>query len=211
MIVQSSTLAFANTSVLQSSTRSGPDLAPILQLHRGKDSYVTFHSKEPGEGFKNLRAVRVSHLSHVFPSILDELQRDALFSINGFWHWDLKSKDAIPVTYATQARRLEHVRYLNAAYCDLDFYNKGLDFWGAFAEVARMVDSGLLPPPSMVLRGRCLWIFWLLHNPENGEPPRAWASNVALFQEPLVNGFPPRTLPSSVVHCLLTRPTRWVS
>ena len=89
------------------------------------------------------------------------------------------------------------LRWLNAAYVDIDCYTKGLDVGAALGAIISLQDAGKIPPASMFIRsGRGLWALWLLQdvkNPANGAavihgqrhepqtPQRASARALALY------------------------------
>ena len=84
---------------------------------------------------------------------------------------------------ASEARDSANLRYLCAAYSDLDFYNVGLDFGTAFATVLRYQDEGVIPPVSLILRsGRGMWLLWFLHDRKNpDQPQRAFSEKQGLY------------------------------
>jgi hypothetical protein len=95
------------------------------------------------------------------------------------------------------AHRNATLRWLNAAYCDLDCYKVGLDIGDAIGAVISMAERGELPWPSLFARsGRGVWVFWHLvdaQNPTDGEatiqgathrpgtPQRAWPRAMRLY------------------------------
>lgn len=89
------------------------------------------------------------------------------------------------------------LRWLNAAYVDLDCYKLGFSVGDTIGALIDMQDAGTLPPFSILARsGRGVWAFWLLldpKNPKEGEqlvyeqphtpltPARATANAIALY------------------------------
>jgi len=145
----------------------------ITALHRGGDSYVTFHRKSREEGrFENLFSIRADHLRSELPRRLDQLCRNSYFSINGLWHPVLKHPSEVPVIAGVHSRKVADVRFINAAYVDIDCYKKGFSIKSVLAKVGGLIENGSLPPPSFGLCGHGLWLFWLLHDDkEPASPP----------------------------------------
>jgi hypothetical protein len=60
------------------------------------------------------------------------------------------------------------LRWLNAAYVDLDCYKLGFSVGDTIGALIDMQDAGTLPPVSVLARsGRGVWAFWLLLDPKN--------------------------------------------
>lgn len=142
----------------------GPDAKAILELHRGLDAYVRFFRKLPGTGGGSLtpfQSVRVGDLEAWFPQFIEDLWNDSYMSINSFWR-----------AGTTQTRDL---RYLNAAYADLDAYDLGEG--AAFEAIQKMQDAKIIPPASILGRsGRGLWCFWMLRDSvDETQPVHAFA------------------------------------
>jgi|694.fasta_scaffold57123_7 hypothetical protein len=56
------------------------------------------------------------------------------------------------------------LRWLNAAYVDLDIYDRGISQGEAFKRIIDMMDAKKIPPVSWVKNsGQGLWLFWALH------------------------------------------------
>lgn len=157
-----------------------PDVLAILEIHRHRDGVVTFHrkGKQPGQ-FENLFGVRAKDLPKMFSGFSEALDCDSYFSINAFWHPDQKSE----FLSATEARQPGKVRFLCAAYTDLDIRNVELDFGTAFATALKYQDEGVIPPASLIVRsGRGMWLLWLLNDAKNpGQPPRAFPEKLRLY------------------------------
>ena len=157
-----------------------PDVLAILEIHRHRDGVVTFHrkGKQPGQ-FENLFGIRAKDLPERFSGLREALNCDSYFSINAFWHPDQKSE----WLSATEARQSGRLRFLCAAYTDLDIHNVELNFGTALAKVLEYQDEGVIPPASLIVRsGRGMWLLWLLHDPKNpGQPPRAFPEKLRLY------------------------------
>jgi hypothetical protein len=69
-----------------------------------------------------------------------------------------------PDTFGLSPKR--HLRSLNAAYSDVDFYKaeEDLNFEQALSAVHRLVRGEMLPPPSIIVdSGRGAYLLWRLH------------------------------------------------
>ena len=157
-----------------------PEAPPLLAIHRHKDGVVTFHRKgeDPGT-FENLYGIRPKDLPDLFPTFREALDRDSYFSINAFWHRE-KKKRLLPATEARQPNRL---RYLCAAYTDLDIHNLQLDFGTALAAIVKRQDENVIPPASVIVRsGRGMWLLWFLHDARvPDQPPGAFPEKLRLY------------------------------
>jgi len=157
----------------------GSQLRPVQELHRHKDGVVTFHRKTADDRFENVCAIRAEYLESLFPKYRKLLEADAYFSLNAFWDTDTRPRRLS----ALRLRRHERLRYLCAAYVDLDIYNKGLDFRKALREVIAKTKAGSIPPPSAVLNsGRGMWLLWFLRDKKMpGTPVRAFPEKIRLY------------------------------
>ena len=166
---------------------NGPTVEPILSIHRGDDSYVTFHKMQDVivEGKKKKQVlrdccVRVESLRDVFPQFVAEFApddgTDSYFSINGFFRpgsglwW---KSVGLPRANRTKG----NLRYLNAAFCDIDGYNLGLDFGAVVGRLISLQDAGIIPPVSIYGRsGQGAWAVWkLIDERGSHRPPTAHA------------------------------------
>jgi hypothetical protein len=157
----------------------GPDLDPILNLHRADDGYVTFHVFRDGE-LKSDCSVRRGKLANLFPEFRDELQRDGYFSVNAFW------APGRGVGLAGQPKALRNsrsARYLNAAFVDIDAHDREFDFGEMVGKVISLADKNVIPTPSIFVRsGRGLWLMWLLVDKQDSElPPVAHSARLLLW------------------------------
>jgi hypothetical protein len=172
---------------------SGPTVEPILSIHRGADSFVTFHKMQDViiEGKKKKQVlrdccVRVESLRDVFPQFVAEFAADdgtdSYFSINGFFRpgtglwW--KS-----VGQPRAFRKKTNVRYLNGAFCDIDGYNVGLDFGAVVGRLISLQDARVIPPVSIYGRsGKGAWAVWkLVDERDRHVPPTAHAHRIVLW------------------------------
>jgi hypothetical protein len=174
--------------VLPGPEPSGPELAPIAAIHRHEDGVITFHRKIR-DRFENLWGIRANDLDSMFPQFREQLERDAYFSVNAFWSPEKGRKHYLP---AARIRKTKNLRYLCAAYTDLDFYKIGQemgveleadDFGAIFGMIIRYQDKGKIPPASIIARsGRGMWLVWLLNDAENPKlPQRAWPEKQRLY------------------------------
>ena len=91
-----------------------------------------------------------------------ETLRDSLVSINASF-CTLGQRPEVP--YGRPLHRLSILKYLNAVYADLDYYDLGLQRWEVIAEVARLESEGILPPHSLTIdTEHGMWLFWMLHD-----------------------------------------------
>jgi hypothetical protein len=173
----------------------GPTCDPILAIHRGKDSYVTFHllrdkAEDDGTVKKVMHsdgAVRVEHLANMFPQFRTELELDSYFSINGFYkHAGFKAQGALRriggLPHAL--RNFKTARYLNGLYCDVDCYKLGVEPGVVVGRMVVMQDRGIIPPISVIVRsGQGCWALWLLiDSRESTMPPTAHAHRQLLHE-----------------------------
>lgn len=154
-----------NTSAAQ------PAIAPILALHRHDDGYIAFAvARDAGEDFRPLISIRRDELARYFPEFREELLKDAYVSINAGWRTRRHGSDGAACGYPLH--RTDRLRYLCAAYADLDYYRLGLDFGQALGQIVTMQETGYLPRASMIVKsGRGMWLLYLLH--DHRDPTRA--------------------------------------
>ncbi len=157
----------------------GPDWHPIRAIHRHSDGVITFHRKDAAGEFENLFGISSKYLEGMFPEIAEQLECDSYFSINAFYDPE-KRRHYIP---ATQARRSDNLRYLTAAFADVDSHKLGLDFGTAFGMILSAQEEGEILPPSIIVRsGRGIWLFWLLSDHRDPELPcRAFPEKVRVY------------------------------
>jgi len=117
-----------------------PDARPILEIHRGKDGYIIFARLDDGKWHEWSQPVQT--LAEMFPEFAADLVENSFFSINTFWHPRRKSDD---------------VRWLNAAFVDIDC--KGPDDLGTrLGAIIAKADKAEIPKPSFIVIQR----YWIL-------------------------------------------------
>lgn len=163
----------------------GFDVAPVLALHRDRESYIHM-IWEPGAGSSidlgGKRPVDGPGIRYGFlrppaegegwlPGLLPQLDRQAFFSLSGY----------------AKAARAEawNLRRLNAAWVDCD--TELLDFGESMNALIHLEDAGVLPLASAFVRtgGRGAWALWLLEERDGddaGLPPSARQGNRTLHR-----------------------------
>lgn len=156
----------------------GPDLAPILRIHREHDGFVTFHRKATDGAWSDLVAVRATDLATMFPAFSAALAADSYFSINAFYRSG-RGPEQVP-GFPPPLRQGGAVRWITSCFADLDIYNNpALTVGSVVGTLIDWQDAGKLPPASMLMRsGRGVWAFWFLRNDDArydlAGPVRAW-------------------------------------
>jgi hypothetical protein len=144
----------------------GPELGPIMALHRHQDGYISFAvARDEGNDkyFKPLVAIRRDELAQYFPEFRDQLLKDSYVSINAGWRLLRNGPDG--PAYGHPMHRTDRLRYLCAAYADLDYYRLRMTFGHALGKVVDMQDAGELPKASIIVKsGRGMWLIYLLHD-----------------------------------------------
>lgn len=159
----------------------GPSPVVMDMLHRGmSDSYVPFARKVDGD-WQAVGSVPAHQLRGMFRDavVADALATDSYFGLHGMYRaGSYRTKHTLPQLLPS-VRNVDSVRYLTCCHVDLDAYNHGLDVHGAYAAVMRLVDAGLVPPPSVFLLSRGVWALWHLHDKLNPkEPLRTYPDSV---------------------------------
>lgn len=147
-----------------------------------------FHGQE---NYEQLCNVPVDELRGWFPVLVDQLQEDSFFSVNGVM--TPKKSDG------RYARMSEHVpklpradrrypRWICACYADLDCYKtkngQALTEGQVIGALFDMQRSGQLPAFAMLtLSGRGVWAFWFLRSEEGAGPVRYSASVDDLYRK----------------------------
>lgn len=185
-----------------------PESMPIIELHRGKDGFVTFGRKptledsQKGKSLENLFAIRADDLKDMFPVIRDWLISDSYFSVNGMYRTAFYKHK--PTGLWGPNRRESNLRYLNACYVDLDVgrsdsseTSQQQTWQETVAHVIQLMDRGILPQASIIARsGRGLYLFWLLIDTRNpafpakrcqdgyapGTPQRSYPEKISLYK-----------------------------
>lgn len=148
------------------------DISAIQRMHGNHDGTVVFRTTE-----RTIGSIPCRELDQLLPQFVHLLTKDAYFSVCGFFEAKYIKEDSRVVglngTRIPQAVwGRNHLRWLTAAWVDLDCYNAGITVGRAIGAVVDIVDQGSVPPPSLYVdSGRGLWVFWLLR--EQGHPIRA--------------------------------------
>lgn len=153
--------------------RPGPQLEPILELHRAPGAYVTFHRIANGR-FENLAALKREDLQSIFPSMRQELERDSYYSLNSFCRPGFGKREIAPgLTVSLPCRRKDVLSHLNAVWLDADYYKAGIqDFGDAYARLWRLQAAREIPTASLIVdSGRGLWALWKLCDPDRPDMP----------------------------------------
>ena len=159
-----------------------PYSAPIELLHRGNDGWIAFARIDQKNGkWENLYSVEAYQLPSLFESFLEDLETDSYFSVNSFIHPGRKQNPHH--AFLPQAKRgNDKVKYINAAFVDLDYYKQGFELYEIMASILRAQSQCVLPPASFFAdSGRGLWAFWLLIDPETQKGVRAFDKNKLLW------------------------------
>jgi hypothetical protein len=146
-------------------------IAPILALHRHDDGYIAFAvARDGGDDFRPLISIRRDELARYFPEFREQLLKDSYVSINAGWR--LRRQGSDRAAYGYPLHRADRLRYLCAAYADLDYYRLGVDFGQALGQIVTMQETGYLPRASIIVKsGRGMWLLYLLH--DQRDPSRA--------------------------------------
>ena len=157
---------------------TAPYVQPISLIHRGQDSYVSFHRKQ-GDLFQDLCSVRTSDLRTMFPQFAEDLERDSYFSINSFFRTGFGKSRILPNLKNTY-RANDGARYLNACYVDIDCHDGPIDFGALFGKIITAQEKKQIPPASLIARsGRGLWLFFLLvDGTDSSIPQRAFPEKI---------------------------------
>lgn len=173
-------LAPANTFI----TPASPDFRPIMLLHRRHDGYISLHRKR-GEQFENLCSVPANMLDGLWGQVAAELDEDSYFSVNGFFCGGrspstLFDLDGVALPRAVRSRNT--VRWLTAAFVDIDCHKLGIDVATVIGALVDAQDRGVTPPASLITRsGRGVWLFWFLKHDRGEGPVRAWDEKLELW------------------------------
>ena len=124
-------------------------LAPLKIIHR-HDGYISFHA---GSQLKLVGALKPQELDTMFPALLEQLTRDAYYSING-----LRRK----------WRNAKLVSHINACWVEVDYHDATDPQQAArmgLLNIHAMIAHGTLPEPSVIVNsGRGFWVFWCLRD-----------------------------------------------
>ena len=163
-----------------------PDWTAIDLIHRGNDGVITFHTNDGGK-WKDLCSMPANCLRQLFPQLTPDLERDSFVSINAFspvkHGRDSDYLDEQGKPLPLPRRRKEWVRYITAAFADIDCYKVGASVGTIVGEVINAQDAGLILPPSIILRsGYGVWLLWLLAG-KNGKLYGGFPDKLAAFEK----------------------------
>ena len=159
---------------------SRPYVDPIEWIHRGNDGWIPFTRMVDGK-WQELYSAPAMRLPSLFDGIADDLDRDSYFGIHSMIHPGAKNNPRHP-SLPKALRKADKVKYLNAAWVDLDFYKLDMELHEVIAMVILSQQQGVIPPASLFAdSGRGLWMIWLLHDPDTGHGPRAWPDKKVLW------------------------------
>jgi hypothetical protein len=163
---------------------AAPDIQPIQLIHRGEDGQVPLYRKDntaSGTEWVDLGAVSTGELGAKLHSFSGHIGLDTYFSINTTFRPGFGVNTATNLPYSN--RKKTNLRFLNAVYADLDCHDKAFNPATVLEAVFQMVQAGILPMPSIVVRsGRGLWLLWLLVDEKDiHQPQRAWPEKIELY------------------------------
>ena len=139
------------------------DLSPIKVLHR-HNGYISFAAKSD-DIFCPRFAIRADALDSIFPEFRKPLFKESFLSINAAYCLERGNRTAL---IGRPRHRTDTLRYLCACYCDIDYYNRGLEFNQVFSTVMDLCRDGILPWASFIVdSGHGMWALWLLHDPQD--------------------------------------------
>lgn len=188
---------------LAADASSGPQVHPILAIHRAEDGFIGFVRKPTAPvldrhgklvQFENLFSMRVGELDWCFPTMRDWLWDDSYFTVNSMFRGaPYQHSAASKATGLPDVMRKEtDLRYLTACYVDLDVGRddsdrpeQRLSWRDATAAVGKLMDEGVLPQASIFARsGRGVYCFWLLRDPKNPVLPHpGWRNQLPIYKE----------------------------
>lgn len=161
-----------------------PDMKPIVMLHRNHDGFVSFHRKDENGDHQDLFSVPAKTLDGIFPQLSPLLEKDAYFSVNGFWRdGHGRARNAPEGTSLGRAHRdSKDIRWLTCCFADIDCHSLGIEVGTAIGQIINAQDQGLIPPASMLTRsGRGVWAFWFLADSDGSGLQRARPEKVQLW------------------------------
>jgi hypothetical protein len=164
-----------------------PDPQLIDVLHRGNDGHITFTDRNALGQFQSLFSVRAKRMLEVFPEFIERhIDADAFYTINSMWMSprELATPSRHEPKLSMPKRSNKRLRWLTAAYVDLDCHKLGIKVGTIIGACINMQDSGIIPPASVFVRsGRGVWLFWLLHDDEAPDAPvRAWEETISTYR-----------------------------
>lgn len=168
---------------------TGPDVRPIIELHRGNDGYVAFQRKRVDGTFERVCSVRASELDQLFPEfIAPHVDEESYFTINASFirPRDLAQRSELIPELPKARWGSSMLRYLTTCYIDLDCYKMDLTVGQCLGWCVDAQDRGVFPPVSLYMRsGKGLWAFWMLHEDNDEDtrnPVRAWPEKISTYR-----------------------------
>jgi hypothetical protein len=130
----------------------------IEMLHRAGSGGLTLHAKECDENWKDLANIDLDEGLGIARAILGERAADVYVSINTF--------------HAGKKRSSRNVKYINAAYADLDCHKMGMSPDEASSAIAKLIADGTLPQHHIEVRsGQGIWLLYLLADEHDTSMP----------------------------------------
>ena len=145
-----------------------PDAAMIELIHRGHDRFISIHRKDESGELRNVCSIPARCLPGLFGQMVDLLDAESFFSINGMYRgapWQNKhglvDNEGKPLPDANRTRK--DARWITSCYADIDCRKLGIEVGDAIGAVIKAQDRKLLPPASIIMRsGNGIWLFWLV-------------------------------------------------
>ncbi len=118
----------------------------IHSIHRWNDGNIAFMRKANGK-VVNVGSFHVNELKSYFPQLLSYIFEDGYFTVNSMFA-------AAPYTdrrtgFPGVLRKEKHIRFLTAAYVDLDTYRIKMNWRDGASLAGQMMDAGIIPNASV--------------------------------------------------------------
>lgn len=164
-----------------------PDPQLIDVLHRGNDGHISFTDRNALGQFQSLFSCRAKGILEIFPQFIEpHIDADAFYTINAMWMSprEIATPSRHEPKLSMPMRRNSRLRWLTAAYVDLDCHKLGASVGQIIGTCIDMQDRGIIPPASVFVRsGRGVWLFWLLRDDEAADVPvRAWEETISTYR-----------------------------
>ncbi len=160
--------------------RRGHDLAPLAEIHRDHDGYVSLAAADSFGNWTELVSLPARELKQRYlPTLAPVLDGDSFASVHGMrYRGRQRSQIRGPTGQLLwQAQRSRsNAQYLTACYTDLDCHRLNADPGTVIGEIINLEQAESIPRVSVtVLSGRGVWLLWLLHDRrDTSGPPRAY-------------------------------------
>lgn len=175
-------------------SKSGIDFAPINQIHRGHDGFISFASIDEWGEFTEPFAVSAKQLQRYryLPQLAPMLAVDSFYTICGQQFPAYKEGRIQRSQFAVTPRggklpmgrhSKANTQYLTACWTDIDCYKLDMEPGTVIGQVINAEKDGRIPRVSIVVEsGGGIWLLWLVRDDRNpGKPPRAYKSLVNLW------------------------------